>query len=180
MNQIYKTTSLTNKEHFFKEEDFIISKTDLTGRITYCNRGFMRIVGISYKKLIGEKHNIIRHPDMPKTAFRMLWKALGADEEWFGFVKNISIDGGFYWVFANVTADKQGDEKIGYYSVRRPAPRGAISVIEALYAELNRIESEQGVDAATKHLETMLTEQGITYRDFVMNLYFEHSSEGLA
>lgn len=176
MDQLYKTLKLTNNESFFKEEDFIVSKTDLTGKITYCNRGFMQIVGMSYKQLIGKNHHIIRHPDMPKTAFHNLWKTLKSGNEWFGFVKNITSSGGFYWVFANVTIDKQGDEEIGYYSVRRPAPRGAISVIEKLYAELNKIEVAQGIDASNRYLEDLLAQQSLSYRDFVVNLYVEHSS----
>lgn len=176
MKQIYKTVQLTNTESFFKEEDLIVSKTDLKGRITYCNRGFMQIVDMSYKQLIGQNHHIIRHPDMPKAAFYNLWKTLQSGEEWFGFVKNITATGGFYWVFAYVTIDKRNGSPIGYYSVRRPAPRKVIPIIENLYTELNKIESSQGMKAANQYLQDLLKKQSVSYRDFVVNLYFEHSS----
>ena len=175
MEQLSKTVQITDKEIFFKDEDFIVTKTDLKGKITYCNRSFMRLVNTHWKNLIGQPHNVIRHPDMPKTAFYNLWQTLKSDNEWFGFVKNITADGDFYWVFANATVDKRDGEAIGYYSVRRPAPREAVNVIEPLYAELNSIESRQGMQAAVNYLNALLEKQDTNYRDFILDLYFNNS-----
>lgn len=109
-----------NKEYFVKEEDFIVSKTDIKGRITYCNQTFLKIVGATQEQLFHKPHNIIRHPDMPRIVFKLLWEHIKAKQEIFAFVKNKSFDGGFYWVFANVTASLGANgEIIGYYSVRR-------------------------------------------------------------
>ena len=112
---------------------------------------------------------------MPKTAFYNLWQTLKSDNEWFGFVKNITADGDFYWVFANATVDKRDGEVIGYYSVRRPAPREAVNVIEPLYAELNSIESRQGMQAAVNYLNALLEKQDTNYRDFILDLYFNNT-----
>ena len=93
-----------NKEYFVNEEDFIVSKTDLKGRITYCNQPFLKIVGATQEQLLHKPHNIIRHPNMPRIVFKLLWERIKAKQEIFAFVKNKSFDGGFYWVFANITA----------------------------------------------------------------------------
>ena len=114
------------KEYFVNEEDFIVSKTDLKGRITYYNQPFLKIVGATQEQLLHKPHNIIRHPDMPRIVFKLLWERIKAKQEIFAFVKNKSFDGGFYWVFANITASLDANgEIIGYYSVRRkPNPQG--------------------------------------------------------
>jgi aerotaxis receptor len=173
MNQTNHATP--GHEVFFKEDEFIITKTDPYGTITYCNRTFMKVAAISWVDAIGKPHNIIRHPDMPKTAFHNLWQTLKSGNEWFGFVKNKTAEGNYYWVFANVTLDKLGGELIGYYSVRRPAPRDAIKVIEPLYQTLKEIESQQGLDAAIEHLEALLADKETTYRDFILDLYYTTS-----
>jgi len=109
-----------NKERKLKEEDFIVSKTDPSGRITYTNRIFMQIAGYSEAELLGQQQNIIRHPDMPRGIFQLLWDTLKQGREFFGYVKNMSRDGSFYWVFANITPTLNPSGKlVGYYSVRR-------------------------------------------------------------
>jgi len=106
-----------SKEYFVKEEDFIVSKTDLKGRITYCNQPFLKIVGATQEQLLHKPHNIIRHPDMPRIVFKLLWEHIKAKKEIFAFVKNKSFDGGFYWVFANITASLDANgEIIGWHS----------------------------------------------------------------
>ncbi len=107
-----------SRERVMRAEDFIVSKTDLTGRITYGNRIFMEYSGYSERELIGTQHNIIRHPDMPRAVFQLLWDTLAKEQEIFAYVKNMSKDGGFYWVFANVTPSyDQNGNVVGYYSV---------------------------------------------------------------
>ena len=118
----------TQQELFMRDDDFIISKTDLKGRISYCNRIFIEFSGYTEQELLGAQHNIIRHPDMPRGVFKFLWDTLGAGNECFAYVKNMSKDGGFYWVLANVTSnlDEKGQPE-GYFSVRRKPSRGAVS-----------------------------------------------------
>jgi len=155
-----------------KFDGFIMSKTDLKGTITYINRTFMRIADYGPHELVGQPHNIIRHPDMPKAAFRLLWDTLKAGEEWFGFVKNLTANGDHYWVFANITIDCRDGNPVGYYSVRRPIlNREVLKDVEALYAQLRQIETSQGIEAALQHLNDLLRSQKMSYRQFVLKLY---------
>ena len=91
-----------------RDEDFIVSKTDAKGRISYSNRIFMEFAGYAEHELLGVQHNIVRHPDMPRAVFKVMWETLQAGQEFFGYVKNMASDGSFYWVFANVTPDMDG------------------------------------------------------------------------
>ena len=93
----YKVTP-TQHERLMREGDFIVSKTDLKGRITYCNRIFIEFSGFTESELLGAPHNLIRHPDMPRGVFQLLWDTLANGDEIFAYVKNMSKDGGFYWV----------------------------------------------------------------------------------
>ncbi len=116
----------TNRERVMRDNDFIVSKTDLSGRITYGNEIFIEFSGYSEAELLGTQHNIIRHPDMPRAAFNLVWDTLKSGREIFAYVKNMSKDGSFYWVFAHITPDfgPKGDI-VGYYSVRRCPRRWA-------------------------------------------------------
>ena len=110
-------SAASEKEVILPADDLIITKTDGRGQITYANRTFMRITGFDEISVLGKPHNIIRHPDMPRGVFRLMWKTLASQREFFGFVKNYTVDGGFYWVFANVTPDMGADGKLkGYFS----------------------------------------------------------------
>ncbi|MCU7947140.1 MAG: PAS domain-containing protein, partial [Candidatus Thiodiazotropha sp. (ex Cardiolucina cf. quadrata)] len=95
----------TNHETVMDDGDFIVSKTDLKGHITYANRVFMRMAQYKESELLGVQHNIIRHPDMPRGVFRLLWNTIESGKECFAYVKNMSKNGDFYWVYANVTVD---------------------------------------------------------------------------
>jgi PAS domain S-box-containing protein len=161
----------TTHEHVMKEDDFIISKTDAKGKITYCNEIFMDMAAMTEEELLGKPHSIVRHPDMPKTIFKLLWEQIKEEKEIFAYVKNLSKDGSYYWVFANVTPsyDDRGNV-IGYYSVRIKPKESALAVIKPLYETLLGVESTSGIDAATKHLHKLLEEKGVNYDEFVITL----------
>jgi len=111
-------------ERFFPEEEIIVSKTDLKGRITYCNPSFVEVSGYAAEELLGQPHNIVRHPDMPAEAFRDLWATVGGGRPWTGIVKNRRKTGDHYWVCANVTPMRRGDGHAGICARRdRPAWR---------------------------------------------------------
>ncbi|MBV8680235.1 MAG: methyl-accepting chemotaxis protein [Aquitalea sp.] len=116
-----------------QETSAIVSKTDLCGMITYANDAFVRISGYSREELIGQPHNIVRHPDMPKWAFAGLWATLESGELWRGIVKNRTKDGGFYWVEATVVPIRKAGKTIGYMSVRKLASEQQIKSAESLY-----------------------------------------------
>ena len=124
---------VNQNEILLDDEMLIVSKTDLKGRISYVNKDFMVISGFTEKELIGEPHNILRHPDMPVEAFEDLWKTLKEGRPWTGMVKNRCKNGDYYWVVANVTPIKEGGQITGYMSVRRKATRDAIRTHEEVY-----------------------------------------------
>ncbi|MBT3197304.1 MAG: PAS domain-containing protein, partial [Gammaproteobacteria bacterium] len=144
----------TDRERVMRKEDFIVSKTDLSGRITYGNRIFIEFSGYTEKELLGAQHNIIRHPDMPRAVFQLLWDTIQAGKEIFAYVKNMSKDGGFYWVFANVTPSYDVNRNlVGYYSVRRKPNPKAIEVVSGLYqvmlAEEQRVVAKDAIATST-------------------------------
>ena len=168
-------TTPTRTERVMRENDFIVSKTDLTGRITYCNETFIELSGYSEKELLGAQHNLVRHPDMPRAVFQLLWDHIKAGKECFAYVKNLSKDGSYYWVFANVTPDfDDHHQPIGYFSVRRrPKPEAVKAVTEiyaAMLAEENRVGSRDGIAAATAWLNDALKRREETYEKFVLSL----------
>ncbi|MFY0989124.1 methyl-accepting chemotaxis protein [Halomonas sp. C05BenzN] len=135
---------VTRQEYQLQDDHFLISRTDLKGRITYANPAFVEVSGFSHDELIGAPHNLVRHPDMPPAAFANLWETLAAGESWRGLVKNRRKDGDHYWVDASVTPIVEEGEVVGYASVRVKAAREAIDRAEEAYA---RIRAGQG-----KHL----------------------------
>ncbi len=167
----------TSQEYKLGNDDFIVSKTDTSGRITYANRIFMQIAGYSESALLGQQHNIIRHPDMPRGVFRFLWDTLKSGEEFSGFVKNMSADGGFYWVFANVTPDYDMHGKLqGYYSVRRKPPQSAIETIAPVYKEMLLIEKQssakEGPDKSIAYLVDVVKQSGArNFTKMMLDLY---------
>ncbi len=124
---------ITNNEVFLSETDSITTKTDLKGRITYANDGFIKISGFSQKDLIGAPHNLVRHPDMPPEAFEDLWQTLKAGHRWSGIVKNRCKNGDFYWVFANVTPLYENNKQIGYISVRNKPTKKQVAEAADVY-----------------------------------------------
>jgi len=154
-----------------QENDFIVSKTDLKGRITYVNKIFMEMAEYTEKELIGKPHSIIRHPDMPKAVFKLLWQMVQNKEEIFAYVINRTKKGNEYWVYANVTPSLDESGKlIGYYSVRRKPNEKALETIKPLYAEMLRVEKSSGVDASTKMLTDLLNEKGVSYNELIIDI----------
>lgn len=170
-----KTITPTNNEKKMRESDFIVSKTDHKGRITYGNQIFIEFSGYTEKELLGAQHNIIRHPEMPRAVFKLLWDTIQQDQEIFAFVKNMAKDGSFYWVFANVTPDYDDQGNIsGYFSVRRKPNDMAIKTISKIYKLLQTEEKKAGakhaIEASTKILTDFLTEKGVSYEEFILDL----------
>lgn len=164
-----------NIEKVVPQDKFLVSKTDAKGIITYANPVFVEISGYTEEELIGANHNIVRHPDMPKTVFRVLWETIQSGEECFAFVKNMAKDGSFYWVFAHVTptTDKSG-KIIGYQSDRRSIKKKEVlnSVIEPLYSKLREIERTAGIEAGVEYLNKVIEQEGKTeYNELILSLY---------
>ena len=159
------------KELTFEDNEFIVSKTDLKGKITYGNELFIRISGYGENELLGAPHNILRHPDMPKTVFWKLWDEIQKGHEVFAYVKNLTKDGSFYWVYAQVTPSFDKDNKIiGYHSVRRKPKSEQIRQIEGIYRQLLDAEKSGGLSAGQERLSRLLAQEGKQYDEFIFTL----------
>ncbi len=166
-------TQPTQQEKVMRDNDFIVSKTDVTGRITYGNEIFIEFSGYTEQELLGAQHNIIRHPDMPRGVFKFLWSNLAAGKEVFAYVKNMAKDGSYYWVFANVTPEYDSSGKIiGYFSVRRAPKRSSIQIIEEVYRQMLAAEQSAGAkdacDVSLALLGNILEQKGLSYEELIL------------
>lgn len=163
-------------ERTLADEAIIVSKTDPKGLLTYVNDTFLDISGYEEGDLIGRPHNVIRHPDMPRAVFKLLWDTLAAKDELFGYIVNLSADGSHYWVLAHVTPSRdQAGNTIGYHSNRRAPSRAALTRIIPAYQRIRAIEDAQSsareaTEAGARALEALLAERGQTYDEFVWEL----------
>jgi PAS domain S-box-containing protein len=163
----------TGVERTFSDDEIIVSKTDLTGKITYVNDVFVRVSGYPRAELLGAAHSIIRHPDMPRCVFQVLWDTIQGGQEVFAYVVNLARNGEHYWVLAHVTPTFDAAGRIvGYHSNRRTVDRRALPTIEALYARLRADEQghpnkREAVAASMARLNQYLQDRGQTYDAFV-------------
>lgn len=154
-----------------KEDDFIVSKTDPKGNITYTNKIFIDMSEYRESELLGKPHNILRHPDMPKAIFKYLWETISQKKEVFAFIINRTKNNNAYWVFANVTASiDTKDNIIGYYSVRRKPNPKALEIIIPLYKKMLEVQKSSGVDASFKVLTDILKEKGVSYDEYIISI----------
>ncbi|USD66918.1 PAS domain-containing protein [Vibrio sp. SCSIO 43136] len=178
-----KKIQIVDEEVHLNPEEFIVSKTDLKGNITYANRIFMEIALYKESELLNVNHNIVRHPDMPKGVYRFLWQTIKKQQEFFGFVKNLRKDGRYYWVFANVTPEYDANGKLsGYLSVRRCPPKSAIQTVEPIYKKMIEIEKRASSDKEAElqslaYLQEQLDALNVEYQDLVISL-FEAGNKG--
>ena len=130
-------------EEYIYEGSVIISQTDLKGVITYANKKFSEVSGYSIDELVGQPHNIIRHPDMPKAAFARMWETLKSGQVWNGLVKNLRKDGLYYWVETEILPIRDDNDNItGYIAARKVASRKNIIEVEEIYSKMLEQESE--------------------------------------
>ncbi|SFO34973.1 PAS domain S-box-containing protein [Geodermatophilus obscurus] len=163
----------TGEERSFPADELIVSKTDPRGVITYANDVFLRVGAYSLDEVIGQPHNLIRHPDMPRAVFKLLWDTLAARQELFAYVNNLAADGANYWVLAHVTPSYGPDGSVvGYHSSRRrPSPR-ALDRVRPLYERLlveerRHPNARAAVAASSELLDRLIAEQAASYEDFV-------------
>jgi PAS domain S-box-containing protein len=167
----------TETERFFKEDDIIVSKTDLKGRLTYVNETFCHIAGYTEAELIGQPHSLIRHPDMPRAVFKLLWDTIIEGREIFAYVKNMARSGDYYWVMAHVTPSYDANRKvIGYHSNRRvPNPQVVKNTIVPLYASVLQEEKQhrngqQALAAGFEFLVNFVKSKNTTYDALIFAL----------
>ena len=172
MKRAIQPTSIERK---MRESDFIVSKTNPKGIITYGNPIFIEFSGYTEAELLGSQHNIIRHPDMPRAAFKLAWDTIQSGKEFFGYIKNMAKDGSFYWVFTHISPDFDSNRSIiGYTSVRRCPKLEAIRKIEPVYRQMVDAERAAGardaIGAGTQVLVNLLQQTGMGYEELVFSL----------
>lgn len=171
-----KTIQPTQREVFFDKDSFIVSKTDMKGRIIYANQVFCDVAGYSEHELIGQPHSLIRHPDMPRCVFKLLWDTIQEGREVFAYVKNMARNGDYYWVFAHVTPSYDKNRQIcGFHSNRRVPKRQAVEILTPVYADLVRLEAshrngKEGLAASYQHLVKTVTSIKPSYDEFIFSL----------
>lgn len=159
------------------QDELIVSHTNLYGIITYANDTFADISGFEVEELIGQPHNIVRHPDMPRSLFQNLWETVRNGKIWLGYVKNLRKDGGYYWVYAQVSQlfDKQGN-LIGYKSLRAPVDAAKRYELEQSYARLKEMEENltklsEWIDKATyQKIEHLASAKNCSVSDVLKDL----------
>ncbi len=160
-----------NKEIKLKPNRFIMSVTDLKGNILRVNDYFVEISGYKESELIGSPHNIIRHPDMPKAIFYIMWESIKKGENITAVVKNLTKEGKFYWVVTDFEIRKDSNNKIDRYMAFRYAPsRKVIYTIEKLYKNLLEIEKSEGMNSSVNYLKNLLKKDGLTYNEYIKKI----------
>lgn len=158
----------------FGHDEVIVSKTDLRGHITYVNHTFVEVSAYPESELIGQPHNIIRHPEMPRGLFHLLWERLRAGQEVFAFINNLAADGASYWVLAHLTASCRPDGSVvGYHSNRRSPAAAAVAEVDDLYRRMRAAEhgsAQAAAHASRAVLEDFLAARGTTYDEYVWDV----------
>ncbi len=157
---------------------YLVSETDAKGVITYCNDYFTEISGYKREELIGKQHNIIRHPDMPRVVFKLLWERIQSGKNVNALVKNLAKNGKYYWIFTEFKTriDLDTNTVIGYTAHRKTISHSAIDIIAPLYEKLVEIENEKDMKEAEKYLTKFLQEKGkdinfVNFLDHVHEFY---------
>lgn len=160
-----------NNEIRCAAQQVIISRTDLKGNIIYYNPTFAEVNGFEGSSLIHKPHNIIRHPDMPKTIFQIIWSIIEQGLPIQAVIKNKTNDGHYYWTLMNWKVQKDRDNNIiSYVAYGKQAPDHVIKAIEPLYKMMLEIEKEHDIDAALNFLHSHLEEEGLTYSQYMEKL----------
>ncbi len=164
-----------NEEIVLDPKRYIVSETDEHGKINFCNDYFIEICGYSREELLGRPHSIIRHPDMPKVVFKLLWETISKGKNINVVIKNLAKDGRYYWVFTEFESRRDADAKkiIGYTASRKTISKYVTEAISNLYAKLLEIEKTEGLEASEKYLNNYLKDKGedITFQNFMENIH---------
>ncbi|GAA4728159.1 PAS domain-containing protein [Modestobacter marinus] len=169
----------TGVERTFSADELIVSKTDTRGVITYANDVFLRVSGYDLGEVLGQPHNLIRHPEMPKAVFKLLWDTLTDGHEIFAYIDNLAADGANYWVLAHVTPSFGADGRVvGYHSNRRRPTARAVAAVRPLYAQLVAEERRQpngraAVEASSRLLGELVAQHAASYEEFVWSVIGE-------
>jgi PAS domain S-box-containing protein len=161
----------TNKEIKLSVYDMLVSKTDVGGNIMFANSKFMDISGYKESELMGSPHSIVRHPDMPKAIFFMMFKRLKEGKSFLSVIKNMSKSGDYYWVTTDFSIQRDRDGKIiSFMSFREAAPRAVVEEIEMLYSKMLDIEKSLDMDASLAYFDLFFENKETTYDAYIKEL----------
>jgi len=167
---IYRPIVL-DREIEFSKKKFIVSKTDIEGNILFVNKNFCEVSGYTEVELQGTSHSVLRHPDMPRAIFYMMWQSLLAGMEISAVVKNLAKNGKYYWVISDFSMQRNEFGKIETFSsFNRIAPDYVSETMESLYAMMLLVEKKEGIEGSLRYLESYLEEKQMDYTEFLEDL----------
>ena len=167
---------LTGVERSIDDHEIIVSKTNLKGHITYANDVFLRIADYTLEEVMEKPHSMIRHPEMPRCVFKLLWDYISNGKEIFAYVVNCAKNGDHYWVFAHVTPSYDEDGNlVGYHSNRRKPRQEAVELVQGVYKlllaeEAKHSNAKVGMNAGFELLLKVLNDKGVSYDEFIMSV----------
>lgn len=161
--------TLIDEEIILNPKRYIVSKTNKKGIITFGNDYFVEISGYKETEIMGKPHSIIRHPDMPKIIFKLLWSRIQSNQGMIAVIKNLSKDGRYYWVVTEfeIKKDKLTNEIVGYTAFRQATSASVIKEITSLYSKLNEIEQVNGIKDSEEYLKGYLEDKNISYDKYI-------------
>ena len=165
-----------DKEVGWNKSQVVISETDVYGRITNVNDVFCNVCGYSPDEMIGQPHSIIRHPDMPKLVFKLLWDNLKVGNNFIGVIKNLAKSGEYYWVITDFEMRRDATGNITHYIARRKSvPKAVIeNYVAPLYQTLLKLEKVGGMELSSRFFKNYLAKQGKDYIDFIIDVMNEN------
>ncbi|WP_394777045.1 PAS domain-containing protein [Flavobacterium sp.] len=175
-NHLQGQKTIIDKEVSWDKTQVIMSKTNAFGIIEYANEVFVDVSGYEDYELMGQPHNIIRHPDMPRVIFKVLWENLKNGKNFHAIVKNLAKSGRYYWVITDFEISRdENDVIVNYFGRRQAVPQEVIALhIEPLYKKLLQIEGASGMEFSEKYLIGFLEEKKKSYVEYIKDLIFEH------
>ncbi|WP_417785037.1 PAS domain-containing protein [Tenacibaculum sp.] len=166
-----------DREIKLDENSVLLSITDTRGVIEYCNEDFVESSGYEEYELVGAGHNIVRHPDMPRVIFKLMWERIQNKQNIIAFVKNMAKTGRYYWVMTDfVVKENDKGEVTNYKALRKPAPKKAVQEIIPLYKRLREIEDLNGIEASEKFLKGFLDSKNTNYDVYIEKLITDNVS----
>jgi PAS domain S-box-containing protein len=167
---VYKPTP-SDRETEWDRSKVLLSKTDVNGNILYANESFIDVCGYDDFELMGKPHNFVRHPDMPKVIFKMLWEELKQGNDYCAIIKNMSKTGRYYWVIADFKVIEDSHGQLSYTSEQKSVePHIIKDIIEPLYSKLTQIEKMRDVESCENYITGFLEEKSTTYPEYVTGL----------
>jgi len=162
----------TDREIFLSKNEMTISRTDIDGNILYYNHTFVKISGYKKSELLYAPHSILRHPDMPKAIFYIIWQTLLSGRSTHAIIKNFTKDGNYYWLLIEFIVQKDNQNSIvSFLSHGKQAPQYAVDIIEPIYKDLLEIEKKHNMEKSIKYLSSFLNKNNYaTYNDYICKI----------